>query len=183
MRQHNIPDTNNFTGTIAMSVPRWRVRVRDHLLQSAIDVSPKVIGNRVLSSVLNHLLRSEIEGGECSFIENGTIYIRSTQPNLCVRIVFQRQHFHCSKIVPTQLNFSNDTQQQVLMSAHATDFIALLLREIDPDTLFFQRRLKLQGNTELGLGVKNLLDGIDLERIPKPLIKLLLSFKKVIELT
>lgn len=31
----------------------------------------------------------------------------------------------------------------------------------DPDTLFFRRRLSIEGDTELGLAVKNLLDGIE----------------------
>jgi predicted lipid carrier protein YhbT len=47
------------------------------------------------------------------------------------------------------------------ISATLRDFIALALREEDPDTLFFSRRLRVEGDTELGLTVKNLLDGID----------------------
>jgi O2-independent ubiquinone biosynthesis accessory factor UbiT len=50
------------------------------------------------------------------------------------------------------------------MSARARDFLALLLREEDPDTLFFSRRLLMEGDTALGLLVKNTLDGIDLPR-------------------
>ncbi|AYA41294.1 SCP2 sterol-binding domain-containing protein [Xenorhabdus nematophila] len=33
-------------------------------------------------------------------------------------------------------------------------------------TLFFQRRLRIEGNTELGLHVKNLLDSTELESMP-----------------
>jgi hypothetical protein len=51
------------------------------------------------------------------------------------------------------------------MSARARDFLALLLREEDADTLFFSRRLLMEGATELGLLVKNTLDGIDLPRL------------------
>ena len=40
--------------------------------------------------------------------------------------------------------------------------IALACRE-DPDTLFFSRRLVSEGDIELGLIVKNLLDAIDPE--------------------
>lgn len=39
-------------------------------------------------------------------------------------------------------------------------------RKEDPDTLFFQRRLSIQGDTELGLEVKNLLDNIDFDNMP-----------------
>jgi hypothetical protein len=35
---------------------------------------------------------------------------------------------------------------------------ALALRREDPDTLFFTRRLVLEGDTELGLALKNALD-------------------------
>jgi predicted lipid carrier protein YhbT len=47
------------------------------------------------------------------------------------------------------------------MTATARDFLALALREEDPDTLFFSRRLLMEGDTELGLLVKNTLDGVD----------------------
>ncbi|MDC9597520.1 ubiquinone anaerobic biosynthesis accessory factor UbiT [Xenorhabdus anantnagensis] len=46
------------------------------------------------------------------------------------------------------------------------DFILIAARKEDPDTLFFQRRLRVEGNTELGLHVKNLMDSIELESIP-----------------
>jgi predicted lipid carrier protein YhbT len=50
------------------------------------------------------------------------------------------------------------------ISARSRDFIALLAREEDPDTLFFSRRLLTEGDTDLGLLVKNTLDGIELPR-------------------
>lgn len=51
------------------------------------------------------------------------------------------------------------------ISARSRDFIALLTREEDPDTLFFSRRLLMEGDTDLGLLVKNTLDGIELPRL------------------
>ncbi|CBJ79537.1 putative sterol carrier protein, SCP [Xenorhabdus bovienii str. Jollieti] len=39
-------------------------------------------------------------------------------------------------------------------------------RREDPDTLFFQHRLRIEGNTELGLHVKNLVDAIRLGSMP-----------------
>jgi len=41
------------------------------------------------------------------------------------------------------------------------DFWRLASRSEDPDTLFFQRRLTIEGETETGLMIKNLLDGLD----------------------
>lgn len=48
------------------------------------------------------------------------------------------------------------------ISAKAYDFILLALRKEDPDTLFFSRRLLMEGDTELGLLVKNTLDALEL---------------------
>lgn len=74
----------------------------------------------------------------------------------------------------TARGFSADSSKpDVTFSATARDFLLLLSRREDPDTLFFSRRLVIEGDTELGLTVKNLLDAIDLEsvltRLPGPL--------------
>jgi predicted lipid carrier protein YhbT len=49
----------------------------------------------------------------------------------------------------------------VTISADAADFVALAARRVDPDTLFFARRLAIEGDTEVGLAVRNLLDAVD----------------------
>lgn len=47
------------------------------------------------------------------------------------------------------------------ISASLHDFAQLAARKEDPDTLFFSRRLLMEGDTELGLTIKNTLDAID----------------------
>jgi len=51
----------------------------------------------------------------------------------------------------------------VTFTATAADFARLALRLEDPDTLFFNRRLLIEGDTDLGLTVKNMLDAVELE--------------------
>ena len=41
----------------------------------------------------------------------------------------------------------------------------LATRKEDPDTLFFNRRLLVEGDTELGLVAKNTLDSIELPKL------------------
>lgn len=48
-------------------------------------------------------------------------------------------------------------------SATARDLARLALRLEDPDTLFFDRRLRIEGDTDLGLRVKNMLDAVELD--------------------
>ena len=51
----------------------------------------------------------------------------------------------------------------VTFTATAQDFARLALRLEDPDTLFFNRRLLIEGDTDLGLTVKNMLDNLELD--------------------
>lgn len=50
---------------------------------------------------------------------------------------------------------------EVVIRASAADYLRLARREEDPDTLFFARRLVIEGDTELGLAVKNGLDAVE----------------------
>ena len=62
-------------------------------------------------------------------------------------------------------------------------FVALCLRQEDPDTFFFRRRLSIRGDTELGVALKNFLDSLEradlppvLHQMPDDLRFLLLRF-------
>jgi predicted lipid carrier protein YhbT len=78
------------------------------------------------------------------------------------------------KVLDAQLSFDfqwtngsfaacgKDGEPDLLIGATAYDFFLLARRQEDPDTLFFSRRLVMEGDTELGLLVKNTLDAIEL---------------------
>ncbi|MEW5789748.1 MAG: SCP2 sterol-binding domain-containing protein [Pseudomonadota bacterium] len=55
----------------------------------------------------------------------------------------------------------------VSYTASAEDFLRLALRLEDPDTLFFNRRLAIEGDTNLGLTMKNLLDAVDWDELAR----------------
>ena len=54
-----------------------------------------------------------------------------------------------------------DLPADVTFSASLADYWVIARRIEDPDTLFFQRRLSITGDTELGLTLKNLMDATD----------------------
>ncbi|MGW8389444.1 ubiquinone anaerobic biosynthesis accessory factor UbiT [Pseudoduganella sp. HUAS MS19] len=69
------------------------------------------------------------------------------------------------------------SEPDLTIGACAHDLVLMARRQEDPDTLFFSRRLILEGDTELGLLFKNTLDSLDasafdwrklLPRIPAP---------------
>jgi predicted lipid carrier protein YhbT len=66
-----------------------------------------------------------------------------------------------------------EQQADAAIRGNLKEFLQLTARTEDPDTLFFQRRLQIEGDTELGLEVKNLLDGVDQDGLP-PLLRLLM---------
>ncbi|MBS4096546.1 MAG: SCP2 sterol-binding domain-containing protein [Sulfuricella sp.] len=67
-------------------------------------------------------------------------------------------------------------EPDLTIRATAYDFFMLATRREDPDTLFFSRRLVIEGDTELGLFTKNTLDALDL---PLPDISLLAPDKVI----
>ena len=60
---------------------------------------------------------------------------------------------------------SDKDPAHLTIAADIRDFGLLALRKQDPDTLFFARRLVMEGGTELGLMVRNMLDAIDMSAV------------------
>lgn len=58
------------------------------------------------------------------------------------------------------------TMAEATVRGSATDLLLLAARLEDADTLFFQRRLVLTGDTELGLTARNLLDRLPWDQVP-----------------
>ncbi len=87
-----------------------------------------------------------------SFLEGRTVRIIVDDLGARATLRFTRGHFR-----PAPASADAD----VSFRAALADFIKLIRRTEDPDTLFFQRKLRIEGDTELGLQLKNLLDSIE----------------------
>lgn len=61
---------------------------------------------------------------------------------------------------------AHDLESEATVRGTATDLLLLVARLEDADTLFFQRRLTMTGDTELGLTARNLLDQLPWENVP-----------------
>lgn len=62
--------------------------------------------------------------------------------------------------------FTEPTPPDLAFRANLSAFMQIAARQEDPDTLFFNRELSIEGDTELGLIVKNMLDAIELPQLP-----------------
>lgn len=81
------------------------------------------------------------------------VRIRVRDAGLSVTLRFDGQRF-----IPG----ADGATADVTIAASTRDFAMLAARKEDPDTLFFARRLSMDGDTETGLVVKNMLDAVDL---------------------
>jgi predicted lipid carrier protein YhbT len=100
----------------------------------------------------------------------------------CVTVKDMGLRLHFS-VGPAGFHAEGDGAADVTFTASAQDFARLALRLEDPDTLFFNRRLLIEGDTDLGLTVKNLLDAVELEvltgHMPGPLGPLTLRLRQM----
>lgn len=110
----------------------------------------------VIISVLQHLFRTAINEGDMDFLHNKSIKIKITDSDTIFYIGFKHRRFEL---------FSH-SKADVCFSGKLEAFIYLAARQEDPDTLFFQRRLMIEGDTELGLELKNILDSLDYDILP-----------------
>lgn len=71
------------------------------------------------------------------------------------------------------LQLGEQVAADLLIRGNWREFLLLASRHEDPDTLFFRRRLIIEGDTELGLEIKNLIDSIDPDELPPRLWRIL----------
>ncbi|EEP94125.1 Lipid carrier protein [Yersinia aldovae ATCC 35236] len=126
------------------------------LLRGPLKLAPFALKRQVIEQVLGWQLRQALQDGELAFLESRWLKIEVRDLAL--------QWF--MSVENGRLVVSQQAEADVSFSGDANDLILIAARKEDPDTLFFQRRLRIEGDTELGLYVKNLMDAIELESMP-----------------
>lgn len=147
------------------------VHLGPSLLSVPVKLMPFALKRQVLEQVLSWQFRQALDDGELEFLESRWLSIHVRDIDL--------QWF--TSVVNGKLVVSQNAQADVSFSADASDLLMIAARKQDPDTLFFQRRLVIEGDTELGLYVKNLMDAIELEQMPKALRMMLLQLADFVE--
>ena len=79
----------------------------------------------------------------------------------------------CLTRAPGGLTLLREAPADVTIRGNWKEFLLLASRQEDPDTLFFRRRLVIEGDTDLGLGIKNLIDSLDPDELPPRLWQLI----------
>ncbi|MDH5392285.1 MAG: SCP2 sterol-binding domain-containing protein [Gammaproteobacteria bacterium] len=126
-------------------------------LATPLRLIPARLYCQLMPVFLNKLLSQQINEGDLDFLENRLLNIKVSDMGICLMMSFSQGRI---------INAANSTiknKADASIQASLYDFLILAARQQDPDTLVFQRRLIMQGETELGLELKNFLDGLDLE--------------------
>jgi predicted lipid carrier protein YhbT len=123
-------------------------------LSFPLRMIPSFIHNKALVMTLNRIFDKDLKQGELDFLQDKVVHISIEDASIEYRFTLDS-----NKLVPANKNQTVD----LFLKGTMYDYLLLASRREDTDTLFFSRRLHMQGDTELGLYVKNFLDGLDME--------------------
>lgn len=114
---------------------------------------PEPVRGEVVARAFNHLLSRQPRSERLRELDGTRVCLRVTDLELDLHL----------QVAGGALRRDPGRSSQVRVAGSLADFWALATRKEDPDTLFFQRRLELEGDTERGLLIKNSLDALELD--------------------
>ncbi|MHB8551403.1 MAG: ubiquinone anaerobic biosynthesis accessory factor UbiT [Acidiferrobacterales bacterium] len=131
-----------------MSLPAFPVLLGLRLVPDAVHA-------QVVAQVLNRLLRGQAIERRLPELEGKSIDIEISDAPCTLRLRVAGSRIHARTAKPSPCD--------VRIRGSLTDYWKLATRTEDPDTLFFARRLSLEGDTETALYIKNLLDAMEFD--------------------
>ena len=143
-----------------------------HALRAPLRVvlaqAPERALTRLLAAALTHLLRGQALAGRLPELagKHVSLLVSDLRRELRFRITPAGLASGWDTAWPENCSCVSGTSAihggwDVRIRGSYDDFWRLANRSEDPDTLFFQRRLTIEGDTETGLMLKNLLDGLE----------------------
>ena len=125
-------------------LPAWVARIGRKL--------PALPPRLVLVQTLNYMLRRGLLPADMNKFAGRHFQLDVLDAGISIRFSANQQRF-------TTDNYPG--KPDLRLAANSADYLRMILREEDPDTLFFNRELQIEGDTALGLTTKNLLDCVD----------------------
>jgi len=114
---------------------------------------PGPIHSELLSRLFNHLLQGQTMREQLDDLEGKRLVIRITDAGRELGFLIRGR----------RLVRNHAGSWDVRISGKLESFWLLASRAEDPDTLFFNRTLALEGETEAGLYLKNMLDSLEFD--------------------
>lgn len=124
---------------------------------------PFAVQKLVIEQAMKRLFAEPLNDGEFDVLEGRWLRIEVSDLGMA----------WCLTRDAVGLRLARNAQVDVCIRGNWKEFLLLASRQEDPDTLFFRRRLVIEGDTDLGLAVKNLVDSLDPELMPPRLWQLI----------
>ena len=122
--------------------------------QILLNAIPESVHAKLTSRISNHLLRGQDFSRRLESLEGRRIWLSITDTDTCLRFRYENGKLLDDRSnQPADIHFRGDIRS----------FIQLATRQEDPDTLFFARKLSIEGNTEDGLVLKNFMDSMEFD--------------------
>jgi len=118
---------------------------------------PIAIKAKAITSAMNTMFAAPLAAGELEFLAQRVVNINVSDAELKFSVRLEQDRFCADKEVP---------EADLSIEGTVYTFLLLATRKEDADTLFSRRQLNTSGDTELGLYVKNFLDGLEPETLP-----------------
>ncbi|MDH5387834.1 MAG: SCP2 sterol-binding domain-containing protein [Gammaproteobacteria bacterium] len=119
-----------------------------------LKILPQTLHNRFLANIITKILFDDLNDGELDFLQGRSVAIVVSDLGLSYQLTLSDNRL---------MGADKQGENHLTIKASLYDFMSMASRQVDPDTLMFQRRLVMEGDTELGLALKNYLDGMDIE--------------------
>ena len=125
-------------------------------LGSLVSRLPQYPHSLLLATALNVLLAELLAGEELAALRGKVLRVYVTDAGIACSVALGERRFMAR---------AHHARADLTITAGAGDFLLLVGAREDPDTLFFSRRLTVEGDTELGLLVKNTFERLDLREL------------------
>lgn len=138
-----------------LKLARLSLRLAEPVLPLGRHV-PFLLQQVLMEPALASVFREAVEAGDFDILRGRWLRLEIADLGLSWNLTCRRQG----------LQVAADARADVTIRGNWREFLLLASRQEDPDTLFFRRRLIIEGDTDLGLAVKNLMDSLDPDNLP-----------------
>lgn len=141
---------------LSLNIPRFKLPAFVSVIGSKLPQWPHAL---FLTTALNSAAKLKLlPEDSLALLEGRSFFVEVLDTGGQACFTYRNRLFRPLFVVPDAPDLS--------FRANLSAFLQLIARQEDPDTLFFNRELSIEGDTELGLVVKNMLDAIEWPQLP-----------------
>ncbi len=118
---------------------------------------PGRLQGAVVAGLLERVFAEQRADGDLDFMEGKSVRIRVPDAGIDLSLAAGANGFE---------SHPPKRATDLVIEGTTYDLLLLISGREDPDTLFFQRRLRMSGDTALGVHLKNFLASVDLDSLP-----------------